>query len=64
MSEETTPTRQETVEANITAVETMYGNIGYPQIISQCIKDISVSLAMLVDNDSGSASGSDNEPIS
>ena len=59
MSEETTPTRQETVEANITAVETKYGVVGYHQLIAQCIKDISVSLAMLVDNNSGS----DNEPV-
>lgn len=57
MSDETA-TRQETVEANITAVESTYGAENYMKVISTCIKDISVSLAMLVDNtpaDSSSA---------
>ena len=50
MSEVTTPTREETVTANITAVESKYGPESYLRIITQCAKDISVSLAMLVDN--------------
>ena len=49
MSEETTPTRQETIEENIANVEAMYGAENYLMVISSCIKDISVSLAMLVD---------------
>ena len=44
-----TPTRQETVTANIAAVESKYGPESYNRIITQCVKDISVSLAMLVD---------------
>lgn len=63
MAEETTSTRQETVEANIAAVKTIYGTIGYPQIISQCVQDISVSLAMLVDNGS-SGTVSDDQNLS
>ena len=49
MSEVTTPTREETVTANIEAVENKYGVESYLRIITQCAKDISVSLAMLVD---------------
>ena len=49
MSEETTPTRQETVEANITAAITKYGPEATEIINNVCLKDISVSLAMLVD---------------
>ena len=49
MSEVTTPTREETVTANIAAVESKYGPESYNRIITQCVKDISVSLAMLVD---------------
>ena len=45
-----TPTRQETVEANIEAVENTYGDDQYWRILVQCAKDISISLAMLVDN--------------
>ena len=43
------PTRQETVEANIEACEATYGPENYDRLISVCLKDISVSLAMLVD---------------
>ena len=50
-----TPTRQDTVEANILAIETKYGPESTEQINTQCLKDISVSLAMLVDN--GASSG-------
>jgi hypothetical protein len=50
VSEVTTPTREETVTANIEAVESKYGSESYLRIITQCAKDISVSLAMLVDN--------------
>ena len=49
MSEETTPTRQDTVEANIASVEGQYGADQYLRIITKCVKDMSVSLAMLVD---------------
>ena len=49
MSEESTPTRTETVTANIAAVIAKHGEEGYPQIYSQCLQDISLSLAALVD---------------
>jgi hypothetical protein len=45
-----TPTRTETVTANIAAVEAKYGPESYLRIITQCIKDISISIATLVDN--------------
>jgi hypothetical protein len=45
-----TPTRQETVEANLAAVQKKYGDEAWPQIQTQLLTDISVSLAMLVDN--------------
>ena len=47
-----TPTRVETVEDNIEAVEET-GD--YRKIQTQCLKDISMSLAMLVD--AGSSNG-------
>ena len=50
MAGETTPTRSETVAANIAAVEGKYGPEAWDQIATVCLKDISVSLAMLVDN--------------
>lgn len=49
MAEENTATRQDTVEANIEAIEAKYGEDAYWKIITACAKDISVSLAMLVD---------------
>ena len=58
MAEETTPTRSETVAANILAVETKYGPEAWDQINAQCLKDISVSLAMLVDAGSTAESNS------
>ena len=50
-----TKTRVETVTENIEAIEEMRGAEAYPQITVQCLKDISISLAMLVD---AGASGS------
>ena len=44
-----TETRQDVVEANILAVETKYGPEATEKINNQCLMDISVSLAMLVD---------------
>ena len=49
-----TPTRQETVEDNIEAVEATEGADAYRKIWTQLLKDISISLAMLVDTDSSS----------
>ena len=49
MSEETTPTRQETVEANIAAAIAKYGSEATEIINNICLQDISVSIAMLVD---------------
>ena len=46
-----TPTRQQTVEANIAAVNSEYTKDAYIQMIAKCVQDISISLAMLVDND-------------
>ena len=42
-------TRQDTVEANLQAVITKYGDEAYNRIISQCLQDINISLALLVD---------------
>ena len=53
--EESDPTREETVTANITAVETKYGEEAWEQIYAVCLKDISVSTAMLVDAESDSS---------
>lgn len=50
-----TPTRQETVEASIEAVEGLEGAGAYKKIWTQLLKDISVSLAMLVDDSSSSS---------
>lgn len=51
-----TPTRQDVVEANIAAVLSAYGKDGNLKMIAQCVQDISISLAMLVDNDTTAAS--------
>ena len=48
------PTRQETVEANIASVLSTYTEDAVLRMICQCVKDISISLAMLVDNDTSS----------
>ena len=49
------PTREDTVKANVTAVENKYGPEAWPQIQTQILKDINISLALLVD--AGSSSG-------
>ena len=51
-----TPTRQDVVEANIAAILSAYNKDANLKMISQCVQDISISLAMLVDNDSSSGS--------
>lgn len=43
-------TREQTVTENIEAVEAKHGSEAWNQIMVTCLKDISVSLAMLVDN--------------
>ena len=43
-------TRQDVVEANIDAVIAKYGAEATEQINTQCLQDISISLAMLVDS--------------
>lgn len=50
------PTRQDTVEAHIAAVLSTYTEDAVLRMICQCVKDISVSLAMLVDNDTTTSS--------
>lgn len=55
MAGENTESRVDVVTGNITAVETQRGPEEYLQIITQCAKDISISLAMLVD--AGNSSG-------
>jgi len=47
-----TPTRQQTVEANIEAATDQYGVGNINAILLQILSDISVSLAMLVDSSS------------
>ena len=44
------PTREETVTANITACVNQWGDENVMPLVAVCLKDISVSLAMLVDN--------------
>jgi len=44
-----TPTREETVTAHIEAIIEKHGD-NTTQMTTQCLKDISISLAMLVDN--------------
>ena len=44
-----TETRQQVVEANIEAIIDKYGLEATEKINTQCLEDISVSLAMLVD---------------
>ena len=50
------PTRVEVVEAHIEAIEEQYGPESWNRIMTTCLKDISTSIAMLVD--AGSSSGS------
>ena len=47
-----TPTREQTVEANIAAVLAKYNEDAMMRMITQCVKDISISLAKLVDSGS------------
>ena len=42
-------TRQDVVEENIDEIEAKHGKEAWNQIQTQCLKDISISLAMLVD---------------
>ena len=49
MSEETTPTREDTVKTNYEAAEAQYGEENYMRILMVILKDIDESLAMLVD---------------
>ena len=51
------PTRQETVEANIAAVKAKRGAEANSWINTQCLEDISISLAMLVDNGTTETTG-------
>lgn len=59
---EATSTRVETVTANIAAIEEKYGVEAKQTMIWACIKDISVSLAMLVD--AGASSSTTTEETS
>ena len=43
-------TRQDVVEGNIEAVLDKYGDENWIKLLAVCLQDISVSLAMLVDN--------------
>ena len=52
------PTRQETVEANIAQILATCGEGAEKKMITQCVKDISISLAMLVDNGTTSSAES------
>ena len=54
MADETT-TREAEVKANVAAVEAQRGDEAYRAIYVQLLKDINISLAMLVD--AGSSSG-------
>ena len=56
MADEATPTRTETVTANIAAVTGKNGDEALLKIIAQCAQDISLSLAALVDAGSTSSS--------
>lgn len=47
-------TRQAAVEAAIAAVKSKYGDEAWPQIFTELLEEISISLAMLVDNNSSS----------
>lgn len=55
MSEVSEDSRQDVVEENIENVIATYGKENVKQLLAVCIKDISVSLAMLVD--AGASSG-------
>ena len=44
------PTRQDTVEENLEEVIARWGEDATEKINTQCLKDINISLAILVDN--------------
>ena len=44
-------TRQDVVEANIEEVIAKYGDENWVKLLAVCLRDISVSLAMLVDGE-------------
>lgn len=46
-----TSTRQDVVEKNIQDVIDKYGDENWVKLLAVCLQDISVSLAMLVDNE-------------
>jgi len=50
-----TPTRQETVAANLAAVENKYGPEAFNQIFKVLLKDINISLAILCDGTEGAS---------
>ena len=54
-----TATRLETVTENIAAIEEKYGVEAKQTMIWACIKDISISLAMLVDAGASSSTTSE-----
>ena len=54
-----TATRLETVTENIAAIEDKYGVEAKQTMIWACIKDISISLAMLVDAGASSSTTSE-----
>lgn len=47
-----TPTRQDTVEENLEEIIARWGADATEKINTQCLQDINISLAMLVDNSS------------
>ena len=57
MADEATPTRTETVTANIAAVTGKNGDDALLKIIAQCAQDISLSLAALVDAETTTTTG-------
>jgi len=57
-------TRVQEVEANIEAVENTYGEENFGRVIAACVKDISVSIAMLVDAGSTTPANSEATPTS
>ena len=60
-----TQTRQAAVEAAIAAVKSQCGDEAWPQIMTELLTEISISMAMLVDGISGSgSSGSSDANVS
>lgn len=50
-----TTTRETEVKANVTATEAKYGPEAWPQIQTQILKDINITLAKLLDSNSSSS---------